>query len=116
MTGQRCEADGRPNVVLMVMHDLGDYLGCFVNRPEYEFYDLSADPNELVNVSEKYEYRQMEMQLREKLCRWLVDTNDPVLTNAMERPVDEYDLFPGDRDARNEHAKCLWEISSPCSR
>jgi len=83
----------------------------FVNRPEYELYDLITDPNELVNVSEKSEYREIEIPLREQLRQWLIETNDPVLTNAIERPVDEYDLFPGDRDARNEHAKCLWEIS-----
>lgn len=75
-----------------------------------------ADPNELVNRSGRSEYRRTDIPLREKPCRWRIETNDPVLTHAIEPPVEDYDPFHGHRDAGNEHAKCWWEMSSPCFR
>jgi N-sulfoglucosamine sulfohydrolase len=48
--------------------------------PEIEFFDLSKDPYEKNNLSEKKEYKEIIEAMREKLEMWMVDTNDPFLT------------------------------------
>jgi N-sulfoglucosamine sulfohydrolase len=82
----------------------------FVDRPAYELYDLAADPAELNNLSGSAEYRAAETELRERLDRWLLETDDPILTDSIRRPVDEYELFARAHPrAVNEHSRLLWE-------
>ena len=45
-------------------------------RPYEEFYDLDADPFELVNLVDNPNYRRHLNQLRAKLDHWRVDSND----------------------------------------
>lgn len=85
--------------------DTGQYY--FVNRPEYELYDLAADPYELHNLAGTEACRRVEADLRERLNRWMRATHDPVLDGSIRRPADESDLFP--KNLLNEHSKLLWE-------
>jgi N-sulfoglucosamine sulfohydrolase len=51
----------------------------FLNRPEYELYDLSKDPNELRNVASDAAYAEVLADLRRRLQAWRQETNDPWL-------------------------------------
>lgn len=46
-------------------------------RPEFELYDLQADPGEMHNLSGKPELAQVENELKAKLRDWMVSTGDP---------------------------------------
>ena len=41
-------------------------------RPTYEFYDLDADPGELVNLAGNKKYAQVERELKEALTEKMV--------------------------------------------
>lgn len=61
--------------------------------PEYEFYDLEADPFERQNLSGMAEVREEEAHLRQKLQQWLEDTNDPILAGVVPAPVGYLEHF-----------------------
>lgn len=46
------------------------------SRPEYELYDLSADPNEFVNLAEDPAYASTLADLQQRLSQWMIDTSD----------------------------------------
>jgi len=46
------------------------------SRPEEELYDLAADPHELRNLADAPKHRQLLVELRERLDRWIDETND----------------------------------------
>ena len=48
--------------------------------PEIEFFNLSKDPYEKNNLSKKKEYKEIVEVMREKLEMWMIETNDPFLT------------------------------------
>ncbi len=52
-------------------------------RPLVEFYDLTADPNELVNLPAT----KQRQELLERLCRWMEDTDDPLLHGVPVSPM-----------------------------
>jgi N-sulfoglucosamine sulfohydrolase len=54
-------------------------VAAFLNRPEYELYDLSKDPNELRNVANDPAYAEVLADLRRRLQTWRRETNDPWL-------------------------------------
>jgi len=53
----------------------------FMKRPPEELYDLSIDPEQLVNVAGHKEYMAVLKQLRRQLKQWMQDTDDPRLNN-----------------------------------
>lgn len=46
------------------------------NRPEYELYDLSADPEELVNLADDPNYASTLADLQQRINQWMIDTGD----------------------------------------
>lgn len=81
----------------------------FVNRPEYELYDLSIDPDELNNLAGTAGIRVIEEELRGRLNRWMRETHDPVIEGKIQRPADEADLLNAlPRQFQNEHLHTLW--------
>ncbi len=55
-------------------------------RPEYELYDLVDDPREQVNLASERECATEFAELRERLDRYLADTDDPILKGPVEPP------------------------------
>lgn len=51
----------------------------FANPPEFELYDLEADPIEFHNLAGRPEYRTVEERLKRALWRWRRETRDPFL-------------------------------------
>lgn len=51
----------------------------YIHRPRFELYDLETDPNEVVNLAEKEEHRDLVASFCEKLKAFQKDTNDPWL-------------------------------------
>ena len=47
--------------------------------PEYELYDLYADPSEFHNLAERPEYKTVLQELQVELLNWRKRTNDPLL-------------------------------------
>lgn len=45
-------------------------------KPLEELYDVTADPHEINNLAEKPEYKQVLLQLRQILDRWIKETGD----------------------------------------
>ena len=57
----------------------------FGKRPEFELYDLKADPDQLNNVAARAEYGQVKTALNQQLTHILEETNDPrILGNGAE--------------------------------
>jgi N-sulfoglucosamine sulfohydrolase len=54
----------------------------FADPPEFELYDLQADPIEFNNLADKPEHRGARDRLVKVLHKWRVDTNDPCLDPA----------------------------------
>lgn len=47
------------------------------NPPEWEFYDLDADPNEFVEMSSNPAFQEEIRRLKEALRDWRLRTDDP---------------------------------------
>lgn len=56
---------------------LGRHLNEFVNRPEFELYDIKNDPAEIVNLSSNPLYIGILEELKLKIKDFQVRTNDP---------------------------------------
>ena len=50
------------------------------NPPEFELYDLQADPWEFDNLSEKAEHASTLARMQDALMKWRRSTDDPLLT------------------------------------
>jgi arylsulfatase A-like enzyme len=57
----------------------------FAKRPAEELYDLTADPNQLVNVADRPAHAAVKADLRNMLDAWMVKTNDPRVNPADDR-------------------------------
>jgi arylsulfatase A-like enzyme len=49
-------------------------------------FDLVCDPQEMVNLSGKPEYVEIEIRLRDRLEQWMSETDDPLCAGHVERP------------------------------
>jgi N-sulfoglucosamine sulfohydrolase len=49
----------------------------FLNRPQFELYDLAADPDEVKNLADSEEHRQVAERLKQKLRDFQKATDDP---------------------------------------
>ena len=56
---------------------------CYVPNSEEELYDLQLDPTEETNVINHPNYQKVAQTLREKVEKWMIDTNDPLLKGAI---------------------------------
>jgi arylsulfatase A-like enzyme len=61
-------------------------------RPAEELYDLAKDPDQLVNVAGRAEYKEARQKLRAELDQRLKDTGDPRAVKD-EDPWDRYPYF-----------------------
>ncbi|XP_037951113.1 N-sulphoglucosamine sulphohydrolase [Teleopsis dalmanni] len=52
-------------------------LQTYYRRPEYELYDIKADPMELKNLATKPSYKKKLLELLQLLYKWQVETDDP---------------------------------------
>ena len=57
------------------------------NRPWEEIYDLRSDPLELDNLAERREHAATRQELARALCRWMRDTDDPLLQGPIPSPT-----------------------------
>ncbi len=55
-------------------------------RPHVELYDLHADPWEQTNLAGQAEHAGIEADLRERLRRWMWQTQDPLLNGPVASP------------------------------
>ena len=51
----------------------------YLFRSEFELYDLSKDPNELVNLANKEDYQEVLEEMKTKIADFQKSTNDPWL-------------------------------------
>lgn len=58
------------------LNDLQERLLFSIVRPKEELYDLKADPHEIRNLAEDPEYSSQLMAMRQRLDRWIVETDD----------------------------------------
>ncbi|KAF7989359.1 hypothetical protein HCN44_008033 [Aphidius gifuensis] len=65
-------------------------LKTYYKRPEWEFYNLKNDPNEINNVINKMSVKKIVNDLKVKLFNWQNITNDPWICspNGVLEPVD----------------------------
>jgi uncharacterized sulfatase len=66
----------------------------FAKRPEWELYDLTQDPSQLVNVADEKKYKDIKLKLIESLKSELVSTADPRETDQnAEQIFDQSQYF-----------------------
>ncbi|MBM3970133.1 MAG: sulfatase [Planctomycetes bacterium] len=49
----------------------------YIHRPQFEFYDLAADPDELKNLADDPQHAKLIGELKDKLKAWQKQTRDP---------------------------------------
>lgn len=54
-------------------------MNAYIHRPRFELYDLQADPNEVINLADRPECRELVKSFIEKLKRFQDKTKDPWL-------------------------------------
>lgn len=58
--------------------------GYYVPNAKEELYDLEADPQEKTNLAENKEHQHILEELRGKVERWMIDTDDPLLKGPVK--------------------------------
>jgi arylsulfatase A-like enzyme len=53
------------------------YERAYSKRPREELYDLNKDPHQMVNVASDQSYRQIRVELEDRLMQELIATGDP---------------------------------------
>lgn len=61
-------------------------LNRFVHRPEFELYDLDADPFELNNLAESAALQEVRVRLFEKLQAWMTEQGDEGIETELRAP------------------------------
>lgn len=59
----------------------------YQHRPEFEFFDLEADPHEMTNLAEMAEHRERIAAMLEQLQTWMRDQGDQGLQTEIEAPT-----------------------------
>jgi len=80
----------------ILMSPTGKYFKNVYNKPrmDEELYDLKKDPNELNNLINNGDYKQVLQNLREKLDSWLKTTNDPIIRGKIQpQPKANYNYY-----------------------
>ena len=72
------------------------------NVPREELYDLLFDPNERNNLAEDSLHSAALQQMRDRLNKWMVATNDPLLHGPVEAPPGTR-VFPPDWISKTDH-------------
>jgi len=62
----------------------------YAKRPAEELYDLEKDPYQLHNVADNSDYTKQQKELRERLDRWMKETEDPRALHDDDR----FDKYP----------------------
>ena len=65
----------------------------FGKRPEFELYDLKADPDQLNNVATAAKYSQVKTELNQRLTEILEKTNDPRMLGTGAEVFDQTEYF-----------------------
>ena len=65
---------------------LGKYMLELINkpRPDRELYDLKNDPYETINLINDLGYKDIVLELKDKLFNWMKQTKDPILNGRVE--------------------------------
>ncbi|MFX1314448.1 MAG: sulfatase [Promethearchaeota archaeon] len=81
----------RLNTLYQIPSDIGrvpsgKYIMDFINYPrsEEELYDLQEDPNEMNNLVNNSTYKDIKIELSQKLFDWMKNTNDPILKGKIK--------------------------------
>lgn len=57
-------------------------------REKEMLFDLYLDPIERINLIEDDRYKEVYQDLSKKLCRWMKETKDPILSGRVSKPKD----------------------------
>lgn len=77
--------------------------------PEYELYDLEADPHEFINLAERGEHAEVLERLQDELNRWRKETQDPMLDpKNVRRLKSEIDACLDGMEASKEKLKLTY--------
>ena len=57
------------------------YKSVYGKRPKEELYDLKKDPDQMKNIATSSKHVQIVKELRQRLMKYLRETNDPRLTD-----------------------------------
>lgn len=65
---------------------LGKYMLELINkpRPGEELYDLKNDPDERINLIDHLDYKDIILELKNRLFNWMKQTKDPILNGKVE--------------------------------
>ena len=64
----------------------------WLNPPEFQLYDLRADPHEWNDLAGAPEFAEVQQRLQNALKKWQADTHDPIADPAkLKRLIDEND-------------------------
>ncbi|MFW9820009.1 MAG: sulfatase [Candidatus Thorarchaeota archaeon] len=70
----------------MQQDKVGKYMLKLINKPRSneELYDLKNDPNEIHNLIDDNNYKEIAGRLKNKLYHWMRRTNDPILKGKIK--------------------------------
>lgn len=112
-------AEGCPDVWAAIEHTPDDTQSFktyaeFVNPPEFQLYDLEADPNEHTNLADNPEYADVLETLKKELMDWRKETSDPFLDDAYTAAFTKH-YFDHQNKVRewekNNPDKSVWKTS-----
>ena len=83
----------------------------YQRRPEYELYDLQADPYELENLADSPDYQKIQERLKAQVVAWMKQQSD-------QGKLTEFDALSrkGVHDTRPSNVKPLIQCSLPSYR
>ena len=56
---------------------LGGAIEAYLQRPQFELYDIENDPDEIINLAYEHKYWEIVEDLKEQLKKFMADTDDP---------------------------------------
>ena len=76
--------------------------------PEFELYDLHADPHEFTNLAGRPETAAVQSRLLSELEQWRIDTNDPLLDPQKLRMLIDEDRLQSQKSQALGRANLVW--------